>query len=217
MPVFRPSANTVARLVLIGLLVVPLAFVGLGYALERSDYVTGQNETVEQPIPFSHAHHSGEIGIDCRYCHTGVEVSAKAGLPPTTTCMSCHSQLWTQADMLAPVRESLATGVRLHWKPVNDLPDYVYFNHSVHVTNGIACTDCHGSVGEMRLMRQAAPLTMDWCLDCHRDPVPHLQPPEMITYPYRTVSRMSEIDQAPLAEFYDIHSEGLTDCSTCHR
>ena len=147
-----------------------------------------------------------------------MEVSAKAGIPPTTTCMTCHSQLWTNAPMLAPVRESLATGVRLKWEPVNNLPDYVYFNHSVHVTNGVACTTCHGAVGEMRLMRQDAPLTMQWCLDCHRNPAPNLQPQAQIYDPFPPTHAMSAaLDPAHLAEIYDIHADHLTNCSTCHR
>ena len=135
--VLRPTASTLARLALVGLVAVPRSAVTVGLVLARSDHATGRNRTVEQPVPFSHAHHGAEIGIDCRSCHASVEVSAKAGMPPTTTCMSCHSQLRTNAEMLAPVRESFATGVRLEEEPVNRLPDSVYFNHSVHVASGV--------------------------------------------------------------------------------
>ena len=139
-------------------------------------------------------------------------------MPTTTTCMTCHSQLWTNAPMLAPVRESLATGVRLKWAPVNRLPDYVYFNHSIHITKGVGCTTCHGPVGEMRLMRQAAPLTMGWCLDCHRDPAPNLRPEETIYDPFWPQDRTSpDIDPAVLLRHYDLDLRGLTNCSTCHR
>ena len=141
-----------------------------------SEYVTGRSITYDQPVPFSHAHHVGGLGLDCRYCHTGVETSAVAGIPPTHTCMTCHSQLYTQTAMLAPVRESLADGQPIHWNKVNRLPDYVYFDHSIHVAKGVGCTTCHGDVATMPLMRQAAPLTMGWCLDCHRDPAPNLRP-----------------------------------------
>ncbi|EKE44612.1 chaperone protein HtpG [Oceaniovalibus guishaninsula JLT2003] len=214
---FGSGANTVTRLVLLALIVVPLSAAALGMTLARSDYVTGQDRTVEQPIPFSHAHHTAEIGIDCRYCHTSVEVSAKAGIPPTTTCMTCHSQLWTNSEMLAPVRESLVTGVRLKWRPVNDLPDYVYFNHSVHVTNGVGCTTCHGPVGEMKLMRQDAPLTMEWCLSCHRDVGPNLRRPEDIYLPFPPRPQASRAETQRLLDYYDIHDGNLAECSTCHR
>ena len=127
-------------------------------------------------MPFSHQHHVGGLGLDCRYCHAGVETSPVAGLPPTHTCMTCHSQLYTQTAMLAPVRESLANNKPIHWNKVNRLPDYVYFDHSIHIAKGVGCTTCHGDVTSMPLMRQAAPLTMGWCLDCHRDPAPNLRP-----------------------------------------
>ncbi|MRX49925.1 cytochrome C [Paracoccus sp. S-4012] len=172
--IFRPSANTVVRLALLALALLPLAGVGLAMGVVRSEYLTGRDRTPTQPVPFSHAHHTAEVGIDCRYCHTAVEVSARAGIPPTATCMTCHSQLWTDAEMLEPVRRSFATGERLRWTPVNRLPGYVYFDHSIHVAKGVACTTCHGGVGAMRLTRQHAPLTMGWCLDCHRNPGPRL-------------------------------------------
>ncbi len=215
--IFRPRADTLARIALVSVVTVPLSAAGLGVVLARSDYATGRNQTVEQPIPFSHAHHTAEVGIDCRYCHTSVEVSAKAGIPPTTTCMTCHSQLWTNAPMLAPVRESLVEEVRLEWAPVNRLPDYVYFNHSIHVAKGVGCTTCHGPVGEMKLMRQEAPLTMGWCLDCHRDPGPNLRPEEAIYDPFWPQGGAPDIDPAVLLEHYDLDLRGLTDCSTCHR
>ena len=136
----------------------------------RGGNVTGEGRFVEQPVPFSHQHHTGELGIDCRYCHVGVEKVADAVVPPPHTCMTCHSQLWTNARMLAPVRESLASGTPIAWQRVNRLPDYVYFDHHVHVNNGMPRAACHGDARRMPLTRQATSMTMGWCLDCHRAP-----------------------------------------------
>lgn len=209
------------RLALAAAIVLPLAGIGLAMAAVRSEYATGQNRIPVQPVPFSHAHHAAEIGIDCRYCHTGVETSARAGIPPTSTCMTCHSQLWTTAGMLKPVRESYATGRRMAWAPVNQLPDYAYFDHSIHVAKGVACTTCHGAVGAMKLMRQDAPLTMGWCLECHRDPGPRLSPPQQVfaAFPAPLQSE-NKPDTAPVHELlarYGVSTQGLTDCSVCHR
>jgi len=219
--IFRPSANTIMRLALAGLAGLPVAGIGLAMGVVRSEYVTGRDRIPTQPVPFSHAHHSAEIGIDCRYCHTGVETSARAGIPPTATCMTCHSQLWTTADVLKPVRDSFATGKRMAWAPVNQLPDYAYFDHSIHVAKGVACTTCHGAVGEMKLTRQDAPLTMGWCLDCHRDPGPRLSPPQDIfaAFPARP-DAADNSDTAPIHELlarYGVSTQGLTDCPVCHR
>ena len=174
--IFRPSADSIVRILLLSILVGPFVLIGIAYAVMRSPYVTGQNVTMKQPVPFSHAHHAGDLAIDCRYCHTGVEKSSFAGLPPTTTCMTCHSQLFTNEPMLAPVRQSLAERMPIHWQRVHRLPDYVYFDHSIHIAKGVGCTTCHGPVDTMPLMRQQAPLTMGWCLSCHRDPKPYLRP-----------------------------------------
>src|SRR5690242_19734021 len=155
MQIFRPRANTFAKLVLACLGVVPVLAVGLAYQIVGSPYITVQNVTRNQPVPFSHEHHVGGLGLDCRYCHTSAEQSRFAGLPPTETCMTCHSQLWTNAPMLAPVRESLADNVPIRWQRVHRLPDYVFFDHSVHTRNGVGCTTCHGAVERMPLIRQA--------------------------------------------------------------
>src|ERR1700723_3266469 len=173
--IFHRSTNFISRLTIYGAVVILGA---LGYALytiAMSPWYTQQNVKRQQPVPFSHRHHAGELRIDCRYCHTSVEKSSFAGVPPTETCMTCHSQIWTNAAMLEPVRQSLASGAPIHWRRVNQLPDYVYFDHSVHIAKGVGCTPCHGDVEHMPLMRQAAPLTMEWCLDCHRDPAPNLR------------------------------------------
>ena len=158
--IFRPYADTVARSALVAIPLVPLAAIGLACWFTSSNYITGKSITLDQPVPFSHQHHVGGLGLDCRYCHTGVELSATAGIPPTHICMSCHSQLYTNAQMLAPLRTSLAEERPVHWNKVNKLPDYVYFDHSIHVAKGVGCTTCHGPVDRMPLMRQAAPLTM---------------------------------------------------------
>ncbi|MBL6458725.1 cytochrome c3 family protein [Belnapia sp. T6] len=186
-------------------------------ALPYTPHVTGQGFTPAQPVPFNHEHHVGELGIECRYCHTSVEQSRFAGLPPTHTCMSCHSQLWTNASVLEPVRRSLAERKPIPWTRVNALPDYVFFDHSIHVAKGVGCTTCHGNVDSMPLMRQAAPLTMGWCLDCHRDPTPHLRPAAEVFAGHWTPPEDQEKRGAALMRHYGIRTEHLSDCSVCHR
>ncbi len=217
MQIFRPGANTIAILVLAAIGAVPVLGIGLGYQLSRSPYTTGQNVTRNQPVPFSHEHHVGGLGLDCRYCHTSVEKARFAGLPPTETCMTCHSQIWTNARMLAPVRTSLAENKPIAWQRVHRLPDYVYFDHSIHVAKGVGCTTCHGAVDQMRLMRQAEPLTMQWCLDCHRDPAKSIQPRETVFDPKWKAPQQQAEAGRELALAYHIRTDHLTDCSTCHR
>jgi hypothetical protein len=214
---FRPAADTIARVVLVSILVLPFLAIGGAYALMRSPYVTGQSITLNQPIPFSHAHHVGQVGLDCRYCHTSLETSAFAGMPPTTTCMTCHSRLFTNVAMLAPVRQSLADNAPIRWTRVNRLPDYVYFDHSIHIAKGVGCSTCHGDVASMPLMRQAAPLTMGWCLDCHRDPAPNLRPHDKIFDMQWTPPKDQDDQGKRLLVVYHIDTEHLTDCSRCHR
>jgi hypothetical protein len=174
--VFDRSSNALARasLVLTGLLVVVLG-VTLDQ-LQRSPWVTRQGQRAEQPIPFSHKHHVEGLGLQCQYCHTTVEDSSYAGIPPTKTCINCHSQIWTNAALLEPVRESWATGASIQWIKVHDLPDYVYFNHEIHVNKGIGCASCHGRVDQMPLMYMQNTLQMEWCLNCHRNPAVNLRP-----------------------------------------
>lgn len=174
--VFDRSSNALARasLVLTGLIVIALG-VALN-SLQRSPWVTRQGQRPDQPVPFSHKHHVEGLGLQCQYCHTSVEKSSYAGIPPTKTCMNCHSQIWTNAQLLEPVRQSWATGSSIQWIKVHDLPDYVYFNHEIHVNKGIGCASCHGRVDEMPLMYEQNTLQMEWCLNCHRDPGVNLRP-----------------------------------------
>ena len=174
--VFDRSSNALARmsLVLTGLIVIALG-VALDQ-LQRSPWVTKQGQRPDQPIPFSHKHHVEGLGLQCQYCHTQVEKAAYAGIPPTKTCINCHAQIWTNADLLEPVRQSWATGASIQWIRVHDLPDYVYFSHDIHVNKGIGCASCHGRVDEMPLMYQQNTLQMEWCLNCHRNPAVNLRP-----------------------------------------
>ncbi|UFN46932.1 cytochrome c family protein [Roseomonas sp. OT10] len=214
---FPPVATTLARAGLLGGAALLLGGLGLLVALPFTPHVTRQDVTVEQPVQFSHAHHVGGLGLDCRNCHTGAERSRFAGLPPTQTCMACHSQLWTNAAILAPVRESLARDVPLRWVRVHRLPDYVYFDHSIHVAKGVGCSTCHGAVDRMQQLRQAAPLTMGWCLDCHRDPAPNLRPREAVYDMRWTPPPDQRARGEALIRDYMIRTEHLTDCSRCHR
>jgi hypothetical protein len=174
--VFDRSSNALARasLVLTGLIVIALG-VALN-SLQRSPWVTRQGQRPDQPVPFSHKHHVEGLGLQCQYCHTSVEKSSYAGIPPTKTCINCHSQIWTNAQLLEPVRQSWATGESIQWIKVHDLPDYVYFNHEIHVNKGIGCASCHGRVDQMPLMYQQNTLQMEWCLNCHRNPGVNLRP-----------------------------------------
>lgn len=213
--IFPKSSNYLAR----ASLVVAAGMAGVGLwlviTLAGSSYVTRQQVILKQPIPFSHDHHVGQIGIDCRYCHTAVETSSSAGIPPTATCMNCHSQIWAQAPMLEPVRASFRDGKPIEWVRVHDLPGFVYFDHSIHVAKGVGCETCHGRVDRMALMWQESPLTMSWCLDCHRDPAPNLRPrAELTTMGWRPPGDRAALAQA-LAEKANVQSK--MSCSTCHR
>lgn len=215
---FSPAADFAVRAAL-ALVVVGLgATVYAAYVSNASAATTGQGRFVEQPIPFSHAHHVGGLGIDCRYCHEYAWRSSHAGLPSSDTCMHCHKEIWTDAPMLEPVRESWRTGQPLMWRRVYELPEHVYFDHAAHVNGGVGCESCHGRVDRMPLMAQAASLQMQWCLDCHRDPGPNLRPPEAITA--LGWSRGGEPTAQPeaLQALYQTPPSGyLTDCSACHR
>jgi hypothetical protein len=213
--IFRRSANTLSKLSLFGVLSLVGGLILFAMVLGRSSYVTRANEFVEQPIQFSHLHHVTDDGIDCRYCHTSVETSAFAGIPPTKTCMNCHSQLFSTEPILEPVRASFRDDKPLHWTRVHDLPDFVYFNHSIHVKKGMGCETCHGRVDQMPLMEQVNTLQMAWCLDCHRNPENYVRPrSEITTMGYRPPVPQSVIGPQLVKE-YGINS--LTSCSTCPR
>lgn len=214
--IFRPTANIATQVILLGLGIFLVTGVGWWWVWPRMDYVRHRSWTVEQPVPFSHQHHVAGLGIDCRFCHVTVETSGDAGLPPTYTCMTCHSQIWTNAGLLAPVRESLANNTPIVWHRVTDLPDYVYFNHKIHIAKGVGCESCHGTMQDMALTQKARTLTMGFCLDCHRDPGPNLRPPEAIfnTDWHRTLETPSPSE---LMKQYHVGGRNLTDCSICHR
>lgn len=217
MQIFRPSANVIARSVLIGAAILPFFLIGLTYAVMNSSYETQQFIVREQPIPFSHKHHAGELGIACLYCHSGVEKSAVAGVPTTEVCMTCHSQIWTNAVMLAPERASLANDKPIRWNRVHRLPQYVYFDHSIHIAKGVGCSTCHGRIDEMALTLQASPLTMGWCIDCHSNPAPNLRPANQIfNMDWKPPSDQEKQGHA-LMKAYGIRNSGLTECSVCHR
>ncbi len=213
--IFRRSANTLSKLSLFGALSLVGGLILFAMVLGRSSYVTRANEYIEQPIQFSHLHHVTDDGIDCRYCHTSVETSPFAGIPPTKTCMNCHSQLFATEPILEPVRASFRDDKPLHWIRVHDLPDFVYFNHSIHVKKGMGCETCHGRVDQMPLMEQVNTLQMEWCLNCHRNPENYVRPrSEITTMGYRPPVPQSVIGPQLVKE-YGINS--LTSCSTCHR
>src|SRR5579871_2028971 len=216
--IFHHSSNTFARITIYGA-VFFIGFLGwAGYELDQSHYATEQKVPREQPVPFSHKHHVGGIGIDCRYCHNSVESSSFAGIPPTRTCMNCHSQIWRTSPMLEPVRESFRTGQSLDWTRVHDLPDFVYFNHIIHVAKGVGCESCHGRVDQMPLMWQENSLRMEWCLNCHKNPERYVRPKEFITtMGYQPNGDQEEIGRRLVQEYHIQDARTLTSCSTCHR
>lgn len=212
--VFHPSMNTVARVSIFGGVFIASAVLALPMLLVRSPYATEVGVVRDQPVPFSHMHHVGDVGLDCRYCHTSVEDSSFAGIPPTKTCMNCHSQLFTESAMLAPVRVSLKTGEPLAWTRVHDLPDYVYFDHSIHIHKGIGCVKCHGEVNEMPLMWREHTLHMGWCLECHNHPEQFVGPREKV-FDTSHDSPLEPQAASELVEEYEITSK--TSCYVCHR
>jgi hypothetical protein len=213
--IFHRSANTFSKLSLAGLLIVVASLILFAMIIGRSSYATRAQEFVEQPVQFSHRHHVLDDGIDCRYCHTSVETSPFAGIPPTKTCMNCHSQIWATAPILEPVRASFREDRPIRWIRVHDLPDFVYFNHSVHLKKGVGCETCHGRVDQMPLMLQENTLQMEWCLDCHRNPAQYVRPrSEIYTMGYRPPVPQSVIGPQLMQE-YGIN--GRTSCSACHR
>jgi len=216
--IFSPTADTWLRAILIALVIGTIGSLLLAGGIARSQYVTEVARTPMQPVPFSHKHHAGELGIDCRYCHVSVETSADAGFPATHVCMSCHSQLWTQAPMLAPVRQSLAENRSIEWKRVARVPDYVYFRHDIHIAKGVSCFECHGRVDRMPLMYRAKAFEMRWCLDCHRNPAPHLRPRDAVLEADWTPPADRRALGQRLTRLYRIKApDQLTHCAVCHR
>jgi hypothetical protein len=213
--VFPRYTNTLSRVTAVAAIVLVFAGLWLWSRVQRSPYTTDVRIAKTQPVPFSHKHHAGDMGIDCRYCHTSVEKSAFAGIPPTETCMNCHRQIWSDSPMLEPVRESYRTGTPIEWVRVHDLPDFVYFNHSIHVDKGIGCVSCHGRVDRMPLTWSVEVLTMGWCLDCHRHPEPHLRPPNAVFDMNWQPETREALAGDSLAAAQ--HVQTLQSCSYCHR
>ncbi|MBI3960855.1 MAG: cytochrome c3 family protein [Chloroflexi bacterium] len=214
---FGPAANTIAKASLIGALALLIAGAGFGYHFVHSPYVTGVGVAVAQPVPYSHAQHVGDLGLDCRYCHTAVETSNSAGVPPTESCMGCHAQVAVESDALQPVRASLENDQPLAWVRVHDLADYVYFNHAIHVRQGIGCESCHGRIDRMPVVAKAESLQMIWCLDCHRNPAAYIRPRQAVfTMGYQPPIEQSVLGPQLVSE-YGIESARLADCSVCHR
>ena len=224
--IFHRSTTFIARLSIFGgVVILGLLSVAL-YEIALSPWYTSQFVKRQQPVPFSHRHHAGELGIDCRYCHTSVEKSSFAGVPPTQTCMTCHSQIWTNASMLEPVRESYRSDKSLEWIRVNSLPDFVYFDHSIHIAKGVGCTTCHGDIAKMPLTERAGTLYMSWCLECHRQPEKYVRPKSEVFNPYYQAPPGDEqlkLGRQLVAEYriqVPRHPGGvkpLQTCSTCHR
>ena len=212
--IFSRHFGFLFRLAALAALVIVTALILLWRAVMA--YPAGVHDALEQPIPFSHKHHVGDDGIDCRFCHTTVETEAHAGLPSTGVCLGCHSQLFRDQAVLAPLRDSAARGRPVPWRRVHVLPDFVFFNHGVHVAKGVACVECHGRVDQMPIEWRAQPLRMQWCLDCHRDPAPRLRPPSQVFA--MDAPRVAPAQAGLLAQAAHLESRRrMTDCSTCHR
>jgi hypothetical protein len=214
-PLFTPAADSVFRLALFlsfaGVVSIPAAMI----LWVRTPYVTHADEPVEQPVPFDHRHHVRDDAIDCLYCHYEATRSPRAGVPPTAVCLNCHGQVWNDAARLAPVRASFFEDVPLRWQRVHVLPQFAYFDHSAHVTRGVGCSECHGRVDRMAEVQAVAPLTMQWCLDCHRDPDPHLRPVAEITH--MDWSPPGSRREAGAAVRRELHVSPPLHCSGCHR
>jgi hypothetical protein len=245
MLLFPRWTNTVARLSLAGFVATPLVLIAFLLVWVRTPFITNQRMEIAQPVQFDHRHHNWEQGIDCRFCHTSVESSPYAGMPPTERCIGCHGQVWNKSPRLEPVRQAYFTAMPIPWKRVHALPDFVYFDHSIHVNKGVGCVSCHGRVDKMPSVYQRAPLTMSWCLDCHRNPGPNLRPKTEITnmlwqprsppedHERKVSVELMDAERTPspdgelyasldavtlskrLINDYDVHPR--TSCQTCHR
>jgi len=213
--IFHRSTNTISRVSIYGAVILVAV---LGYAVDvvnQTSYVTEVHNARPQPVPFSHKHHVGELGLVCRCCHSSVEDSSSAGMPPTQTCMACHSQIWTNAAILEPVRASYRDSTPIVWTRVNALPDFVYFNHSIHIAKGVGCTTCHGPIGEMNITWREQSLYMRWCLECHNAPEKYLRPrSEVFNAFYKPPADQEALGQRLMVEY---KVQKLTNCTTCHR
>lgn len=211
-PLFPPWSNTILWVAIGAVAASVCALVALPMIGVRTPYMTGEQQPIDQPVKFDHRHHHRDAGIDCLYCHGDAARSPHAGVPPTSRCMGCHAQIWTDSPELEPVRASYFEDRPIRWQRVNSLPDFVFFDHSIHVAKGVGCVQCHGRVDTMAQVYQAKPLTMAWCLDCHRDPAPHVGPPDRVTD--MTFEAPAALRGA-IARKLGVRS--LTSCSTCHR
>lgn len=230
--IFHSGFNTLARLSVILGVAAPVGLIAAASGISQSPANTKVGVPLNQPVPFSHEHHANELGIDCRYCHTNVEKSATAGVPPTETCMSCHSQIWTNSPLLEPVRESYRTGApitssdgEVGWNQVNKVPEFVYFNHSIHIKKGVTCNVCHGPINTMQLTYKAKTFFMAWCLSCHRHPEKFIRPEAEVkkwmqnpaaNENARSAAKQTE-DGLQLIQQYNIKTKQLVDCWVCHR
>jgi len=213
--IFHPSTNTISRVTIFGGAILLVVLVAGLAAINESPYITEVGVARTQPIPFSHKHHVGDDGIDCRYCHTSVEDSSFAGIPPTKTCMNCHTQIWADSPTLEPVRESFRTGKSIQWTRVHNLPGFVYFNHSIHIYKGVGCSTCHGRVDQMPLMWREHSLYMNWCLECHREPERFVRPrKDIFNMEYEPPKDQLALGRQLVKEY---KIQKLTSCSTCHR
>lgn len=213
--IFHRSTNFLSRLSIYGGVFILAMLVWAAYIISRSAYLTQVDVAVDQPIAFSHKHHVGGLGLDCRFCHTSVENAAFAGMPPTHTCMTCHSQIWTDSPMLEPVRKSYQDNQPIAWNRVYQLPGYVYFNHSIHISKGVGCSTCHGRVDQMPLIWRQNPMQMEWCLDCHRNAERYVRPrADVFKMDYEPPEDQLALGQKLVKEYKIKH---LTDCYTCHR
>jgi hypothetical protein len=213
--IFHPSTNTISKVSIFGSLFFLGAIAWTLYTIDLSPYATEATVTRDQPVQFSHKHHVSGLGIDCRYCHTSVEESSFAGMPPTKTCITCHSQIWAESPFLEPVRASFRENKPIQWIKIYDLPDFVYFDHSIHIYKGVACVTCHGHVEEMPLTYRQESLHMTWCLGCHREPERYIRPREHVF----DMDWTPKVDQLALGQqlLKEYSIQKLTDCWTCHR
>lgn len=214
---FHPSMNLIVRVAILVIILLLVGLGGLGYYAAVSPYFTEVGVAKAQPVPFSHKQHVGGLGLDCRYCHTFVETSNSASIPPTSTCMGCHTEVASASLSLELVRQSAEENSPLEWVRVHNLADYVYFNHAIHVKQGVGCETCHGRIDQMPEVMKAETLQMSWCLDCHRNPETYLRPRDAVF----TMGWEPPIDQATLGQQliteHNVQTDHLTDCSVCHR